>query len=211
MTATRRGERDATWAIRSARSDAGTPGRGWDGLAVDAVLGAAEGEKVHTAKLADGLDDLAAALANSEAALGPAVQVVNDCIADAEAAGLVVGEDSVGPPPSRRDIEQTTVDEHAQAISRAIDTVASLDRHYGREIDAIAARLHGAIPPAVDRGVIPAPNDPWPGRAADAMTGAGIGAAVGSYLGQKSMDEIHEAMSQILAGSAGAGVGANEY
>lgn len=144
----------------------------WDGLAAEAVLAAAEAERIHVTRLVDGIDDLTTVVANAETALGPAVQGVADRIAGAEAAGLVVGEDSVGPAPGRRDIEQSTVDEHAEAISRAIDTVASLDRHYGDEIDAIATRLHAAIPPAVDRGVIPGPDDPWPGRAVDAMTSA---------------------------------------
>lgn len=147
-------------------------GEGWDGLAAEAVLDAAEAEKSHVTKLADGLHDLADALARAEAALGPAVQTVRNRIADAEAAGLVVGDASVAPAPGRTDIEQHTVDGHAAAIRAAIDTVISLDEHYGREIDTIAEKLHSAIPAEVDRAPIPGPDDPWPGRAVDAVTGA---------------------------------------
>lgn len=145
---------------------------GWDGEAADAVLDTVEREKSHVSKLADGLEDLADALRSSQAALGPAVQTVRDRIVDAEAAGLEVGESSVRPVSGRDDIDQSTVDEHAEAISSAVDTVRSLDEHYGREIDQIAARLHAAIPPEVDRSPIPGPDDPWPGRGVDAMTGA---------------------------------------
>jgi len=145
---------------------------GWDGRAAEAVLAAAEGERSHTNGLIDGFDDLAAALTSAEQALRPAVQVVNDRIAAAEAAGLVVRGDSIAPASGAADTEQSVVDEHAEALSQAVDTVASLDLHYGREIDAIAARLHAVIPPEVDRGVIPGPDDPWPGRGVDAMTGA---------------------------------------
>lgn len=145
---------------------------GWDGEAADAVLDTVEREKSHVSTLADGLEDLADALRNSHAALGPAVQTVRDRIADAEAAGLQVGESSVRPLSGRDDIDHSTVDEHAEAISSAVDTVRSLDDHYGRQIDGIAARLHAAIPPGVDRSPIPGPDDPWPGRGVDAMTGA---------------------------------------
>ncbi|WP_240341206.1 WXG100 family type VII secretion target [Dietzia sp. Alg238-R159] len=145
---------------------------GWDGAAADAVLDTVEREKSHVSTLADGLEDLADALRSSHAALGPAVQTVRDRIADAGAAGLEVSESSVRPLSGRDDIDQSTVDEHAEAISSAVDTVRSLDEHYGREIDQIAARLHAAIPPEVDRSPIPGPDDPWPGRGVDAMTGA---------------------------------------
>ena len=148
---------------------------GWDGEAADAVLDTVEREKSHVSTLADGLEDLADALRNSHAALGPAVQTVRDRIADAEAAGLQVGESSVRPLSGRDDIDQSTVDEHAEAISSAVDTVRSLDEHYGREIDQIAARLHAAIPLEVDRSPIPGPDDPWPGRGVDAITGAASG------------------------------------
>ncbi|MDV6299219.1 WXG100 family type VII secretion target [Dietzia maris] len=145
---------------------------GWDGAAADAVLDTVEREKSHVSTLADGLEDLADALRSSHAALGPAVQTVRDRIADAGAAGLEVSESSVRPLSGRDDIDHSTVDEHAEAISSAVDTVRSLDEHYGREIDQIAARLHAAIPPEVDRSPIPGPDDPWPGRGVDAMTGA---------------------------------------
>lgn len=144
---------------------------GWDGRAADAVLDAADAEKTHVTKLADGLHDLVDALARAQAALAPAVQTVRDRIADAEFAGLVVGDTSVAPAPGRSDIAQFTVDEHAAAIRAAIDTVVSLDEHYGREIDAVAEMLHAAIPADVDRTPIPGPDDPWPGQAVDAMTG----------------------------------------
>ena len=143
---------------------------GWDGVAADAVLDAAEGETAHLTKLEDGLEDLVDALGRAAAALGPAVQSVRDRIADAEAAGLVVGEDSVGPAPGRDDLTQDVVDGHVEALGMALDTVRSLDEHYGREIDAIAGRLHQAIPPAVDRAPIPGPDDPWPGVAVTAAT-----------------------------------------
>ena len=145
---------------------------GWEGVAAEAVLDAAEAERAHVTKLADGLADLADVLARAAAALGPAVQSVRDRIAGAESAGLVVGEDSVGPAPGREDVTQDTVDSHVEALGMALDTVRSLDQHYGREIDAVAARLHQAIPPVVDRRPIPGPDSTWPGVAADAVTGA---------------------------------------
>jgi uncharacterized protein YukE len=144
---------------------------GWEGVAADAVLDAAEAEKTHVTKLADGLHDLADTLGRAAAALAPAVEAVRNRVAEAEAAGLVVGATAPVPPPGRTDIGQATVDEHAAAIQSALDTVASLDEHYGREIDAVASMLHAAIPPEVDRSPIPGPDDPWPGRAADAATG----------------------------------------
>lgn len=144
---------------------------GWEGVAADAVLDAADAEKTHVTKLADGLHDLADAVARAGAALAPAVQAVRDRIAEAEATGLLVGYTAVAPAPGRTDIEQATVDEHAHAIRSAIDTVASLDEHYGREIDAVASMLHAAIPAEVDRSPIPGADDPWPGRAVDAATG----------------------------------------
>ena len=145
---------------------------GWDGVAAEAVLDAAELEKRHATRLADGLQDLTDALARAEAALGPAVRTVRDRISDAEAAGLIVGDTSVAPVPGRTDIEQALVDEHAAAIRGAIDTVVSLDEHYGGEIDAVAERLHAAIPTEVDRSPIPRPDDPWPGAGVDATTAA---------------------------------------
>lgn len=145
---------------------------GWEGQAADAVLDAVELERSHVTKLADGLEDLADALRRAQAALGPAVQSVRGRIDDAVAAGLEVGDASVRPMSGRGDIDQATVDGHAEAINSAVDTVRSLDEHYGREIDEIAARLHHAIPPEVDRSLIPGSDSPWPGRAVDAMTGA---------------------------------------
>ena len=76
------------------------------------------------------------------------------------------------PAAGRDDIDQATVDEHAEAIRLAVDTVFSLDAHYGGQIDEIATRLHGAIPSEVDRSPIPGPDDPWPSRGVDAMTRA---------------------------------------
>ncbi|MGN0102029.1 MAG: WXG100 family type VII secretion target [Dietzia sp.] len=151
---------------------------GWDGRAADAVLGAVESEKAHVTRLADGLEELADALARAHNALGPAVRAVRDRISEAEAAGLVVTDVSVEPaaghgaPGTGVAVEQATVDLHAEAIGAALVTVRSLDEHYGREIDDIAARLHSAIPPEVDRSPIPGPHDPWPGRGVDAITGA---------------------------------------
>ena len=148
---------------------------GWDGLAANAVLEAAEGEKQCVTQLSDGLEDLAGALDRAAAALGPAVQSVKDRIAEAEAAGLVVTdvavESGAGGVGAGEGPDQALVDLHAEVISTAIETVRSLDEHYGREIDGIAARIHDAIPPEVDRSQIPGPDDPWPGRAVDAMTG----------------------------------------
>lgn len=149
---------------------------GWDGLAANAVLEAAEGEKQCVTHLSDGLEDLARVLGRAAAALGPAVQSVKDRIAEAEAAGLVVTDVAVEPAAGGVGVgggpDQALVDLHAEVISTAIETVRSLDEHYGREIDGIAARIHDAIPPEVDRSQIPGPDDPWPGRAVDAMTGA---------------------------------------
>lgn len=144
----------------------------WDGLAANAVLDAAETEKRHVIKLRDGLEDLTAELTRAEAALGPAVQTVKERIAEAEFVGLTVGEDSVGPAPGRDDVTQEVVDQHAESISQAIDTVRSLDEHYGRQIDVIASRLHDAFPPEVDRTPIPGPDSSWPIPAVDAITGA---------------------------------------
>lgn len=145
---------------------------GWDGLAADAVLDAVELEKAHVTKLADALDDLVDVLRRAQAALGSAVRAVRERIAEAEGAGLEVGDELVRPAAGRDDIDQATVDEHAEAIRLAVDTVVSLDEHYGGQIDEIATRLHGAIPAEVDRSPIPGPDDPWPGRGVDAMTAA---------------------------------------
>ncbi|MFN3602106.1 MAG: WXG100 family type VII secretion target [Dietzia sp.] len=145
---------------------------GWDGVAADAVLDAAEGEKLHVTKLANGLEDLSDTLTRAAAALGPALQAVRDRIADAEATGLVVGEDSVGPAPGRDEITQDVVDGHVEALGLALDTVGSLDQHYGREIDAIAEMIHRAIPPGVDRGPIPGPDAAILGTAVTTGTGA---------------------------------------
>lgn len=145
---------------------------GWDGRAADAVLDAVEFEKVHVTKLAHALDDLVDVLRRAQVALGPAVREAHGRIAEAEGAGLEVGDESVRPTAGRDDIDQATVDEHAEAISFAVDIVRSLDEHYGEQIDEIATRLHAAIPPEVDRSPIPGPDDPWPGRGVDAMTAA---------------------------------------
>ena len=145
---------------------------GWDGLAADAVLDAVELEKAHVSRLADAFDDLADVLRRARAALGSAVRAVRERIAEAEGAGLEVGDELVRPAAGRDDIDQATVDEHAEAIRLAVDTVVSLDDHYGGQIDEIAARLYGAIPSEVDRSPIPGPDDPWPGRGVDAMTAA---------------------------------------
>lgn len=159
--------------VRSILSDGGEVlDEGWDGLAADAVLDAVELEKAHVTKLADALDDLVDVLRRAQAALGSAVRAVRERIAEAEGAGLEVGDELVRPAAGRDDIDQATVDEHAEAIGFAVDTVVSLDDHYGGQINEIAARLHGAIPSEVDRSPIPGPDDPWPGRGVDAMTAA---------------------------------------
>ncbi|MBB1051922.1 hypothetical protein G6021_12555 [Dietzia sp. CW19] len=145
---------------------------GWDGVAADAVLDAAEGEKVHVTKLADGLGELADALSRAAAAVGPAVQTVRDRIIEAEAAGLVVGEDSVGPAPGRDEITQEVVDGHVEALGQALATVGSLDQHYGREIDAVAGMMYRAIPTEVDRATIPGPDAVILGTAITAGSGA---------------------------------------
>lgn len=154
--------------VRRFLSDGGDAlAEGWEGHAADAVLDAVELEKAHVTKLAHGLEDLADALLRAQAALGPAVQTLRDRIADAE-----VGDSTVRPASGRNDIDQSLVDGHAEAISSAVDTVRSLDEHYGREIDEIAARLHQVIPPEADRPSVPGPDDPWPARGVDGMTGA---------------------------------------
>jgi len=151
---------------------------GWDGRAAEAVLDAVEEEKTHVTRLADGLEDLAEVLARAHDALGPAVQSVRDRIAGAPAGGLLVTNVSVEPGPGARTlgrgvpVDQATIDLHAEAIGAALVTVRSLDEHYGREINGIASRLHSAIPPEVDRSPIPGPDDPWPGRGVDALSGA---------------------------------------
>lgn len=149
-----------------------TLAEGWSGVTANAVLDAAETEKSHVTKLVGGLEDLTDALTRAEAALQPAVQSVRDRVRDAVRAGLVVGQDSVGPGPGRDDITQDTVNAHAETIRMALDTVQSLDEHYGREIDLVATRLHDAIPPEVDRRPIPGGSrNGWFG-AVDAVTGA---------------------------------------
>lgn len=159
--------------VRSILSDGGEAlDEGWDGRAADAVLDAVEIEKMHVTKLADALDDLVDALGRAQAALSSAVRAVRDRVAEAEGAGLEVGDALVRPASGRDDIDQSTVDEHAEAIRSAVDTVRSLDEHYGGEIDEIATRLQAATPPEVDRSPIPGPDDPWPGRVVDALTGA---------------------------------------
>ncbi|GLB65186.1 hypothetical protein NCCP2495_30660 [Dietzia sp. NCCP-2495] len=162
---------------------------GWDGLAAQAVIEAAEGEKRHISHLTAGLEDLDDALVRAVKALGPAVQSVRDRIAEAEAAGLMVEGNTVRPviasaggagagagasagAAADADTVQATVDFHAAQISGAVETVRSLDEHYGREIDRIAAELHASIPAAVDRLPIPGPDNPWLLRGLDAMTGA---------------------------------------
>lgn len=152
---------------------------GWDGLAANAVIEAAEGEKRHVSHLADGLEDLADALVRAQAALVPAVQSVRDRIADAEAAGLIIAGDTVRPATTSAggagagtEPDQAIVDLHAAQIGGAVETVCSLDEHYGREIDQIASQLNASIPAVVDRSPIPGSDDPWPGRGVDAMTGA---------------------------------------
>lgn len=177
--------RDAAEDSRRMLSDGrDTLGEGWTGVAAEAVLDAAETENSHVTKLADGLEDLSDALYRAKAAMEPAVQSVRDRIRDAEWSGLVVGEDSVGPAPARDDIAQDTVSAHAEAIRMALDTVRSLDEHYGREIDLVAARLHNAIPPEVDRRPIPGPDHPWPGHVLDALTSAA------NYGAPKFADEL---------------------
>lgn len=160
---------------------------GWDGLAAQAVIEAAEGEKRHISHLTAGLEDLDDALVRAVKALGPAVQSVRDRIAEAEAAGLMVEGNTVRPviasadgagagasagAAAGADTVQATVDFHAAQISGAVETVRSLDEHYGREIDRIAAELHASIPAAVDRSSIPGPDNPWLLRGVDALTGA---------------------------------------
>ena len=151
---------------------------GWEGVAADAVLDAAEGENVHVSRLAAGLEDLKDIISRAASALGPAVQAVRDRIADAEAAGLVVGEDSVGPAPGRDEISQDIVDGHVEALGLALDTVVSLDQHYGREIDSIAELLHHAIPPGVDREPIPGPDAVVLSTAATVVSGGIKGGAL---------------------------------
>lgn len=145
---------------------------GWEGVAADAVLHAVDSELRHIDALAGHLDDLAQTLEQAGNALDPAVQVVRDRISEAQARGLVVRDDSLAPAAGRDDITQAEVDEYAGAIEEALDVVASLDQHYGRVLDEIAARLHDAIPPEPNRGPIPGPDDPWPGVAVDALTRA---------------------------------------
>lgn len=145
---------------------------GWEGVAADAVLDAADAEQRHVAALAGHLDELTRTLEQARDALGPAVQVVRDRVSQAQACGLVVLEDSISPAPGRDDITEAEVNGHAEAIEQALDVVASLDQLYGGRLDEIATRLHEVIPPEVDKGPIPGPDDPWPGVAVDAITSA---------------------------------------
>lgn len=176
---------DAVKALGTLDKGAGELDKGWDGVAAQAVIEAAEGEKRHVSHLADGLEELVDALVRAAEALGPAVQSVRDRIAEAEAAGLIVEGNTVRPASAGgagadagagtavgADTVQATVDLHAAQISGAVETVRSLDEHYGREIDRIASQLNASIPAAVDRSPIPGPDDPWPVRVVDAMTGA---------------------------------------
>ncbi|MFN3602111.1 MAG: hypothetical protein ACK4UY_12060 [Dietzia sp.] len=143
---------------------------GWEGVAADAVLDAADAEQRHAAALAGHLEELTRLLEQAASALGHAVQAVRDRVSEAQARGLVVLEDSISPMPDRDDITQDDVNGHAEAIELALDVVASLDKLYAHQIDDVAARLHEAIPPEVDRGPIPGPDTPWPGVAVDAIT-----------------------------------------
>lgn len=172
---------DAVKALGTLDKGAGELDKGWDGVAAQAVIDAAEGEKRNITLLADGLEDLVEALGRAADALESAVQSVRHRIEEAEAAGVVVDGDVVRPAIASTggagagagvDTDQATVDLHAAQISGAVETVRSLDEHYGREIDRIAAELHASIPAAVDRSPIPGPDNPWPLRGVDALTGA---------------------------------------
>ncbi|MET3861602.1 uncharacterized protein YukE [Dietzia sp. 2505] len=145
---------------------------GWEGVAADAVLDAADCEHRHIDALAGYLDDLTQTIEQAGNALGPAVKVVRDRIAEAQARGLVVLDDSLAPAAGRDDITQAEVDGRAEASEEALDVVAALDQHYGRTLDGIAARLNDAIPPEPNRGSIPGPDIPWPGVAVAALTRA---------------------------------------
>lgn len=79
--------------------------------------------------------------------------------------------DILAPSPSHIGIDQAVVDFHTGAIRGAIDTVVSLDEHYGREIDVVATRIHDAIPDEPDRSPIPEPDRTWPATFVDAITG----------------------------------------
>lgn len=147
---------------------------GWEGIASETVLNAADAEKRHVTALASYLDDLNRVLKLAADALEPAVQNVRTRITEAHAAGLVVNDTTITPAPGRDDITPTEVAAHADAISSALDTAASLDQHYGARIDQIAGLLQGAIPPEVNRDPIPGPDESWPGVGVgiDALTGA---------------------------------------
>jgi len=150
---------------------------GWSGVAADAVSEAADRERSQVAGLHDDLAALAETLRRAEDALAPAVAALRECLTEAENSGLVVegtgdGGALVRPMPWRQDVDDSVVNGHAEAIGAAVATVRSLDHHYGREIDGIAALLYRSIPPEVDRSPIPGPDDPGPGRAVDAVTGA---------------------------------------
>lgn len=160
---------DAREALSQGLSDLAT---GWEGVAADAVLDAVDTELRRTAALAGHLDDLTRTLEEAARALGPAVQVVRDRIADAQAQGLVVLAGAISPAPGRDDIPPVEVDAHAAAIEQALGVVASLDQLYGSRLDEIASRLSDTIPPEVDRGPIPGPDGPRPGAAFDALTAA---------------------------------------
>ncbi|WP_375546013.1 WXG100 family type VII secretion target [Dietzia cinnamea] len=162
----------ADGARRVLEDGAGLLDEGWDGRSADAVLDAVENEKRHVAALAMGLEDLEDALRRAAEAIRSALATLQGRLADAEADGLQIVGDSLTLVDGRGETPQAILDLHAEAIRGAIETVRSLDEHYAREIDEIAAALHHAIPPAVDRSPIPGPDDPWPGRGVDAMTGA---------------------------------------
>lgn len=158
---------------------------GWSGVAADAVLETADRERSHVAGLHEDLAALAETLRRAQDALAPAVAALCECLTEAENSGLVVegtgdGGALVRPMPWRQDVDDSVVNGHAEAIGAAVATVRSLDHHYGREIDGIAALLNRSIPPEVDRSPIPGPDDPWPGRAVDAAT-RGMDAALGRH------------------------------
>ena len=170
----------ADGARRVLEDGAGLLDEGWDGRSADAVLDAVENEKRHVAALAMGLEDLEDALRRAAEALRSALATLQDRLADAEAVGLQIVGDSLTWVESRGDTDQATLDLHSEAIRGAVETVRSLDEHFAREIDEIAAALHDAIPPAVDRSPIPGPDDPWPSRGVDVATG-GFQAAFPRY------------------------------
>ncbi|WP_314037044.1 WXG100 family type VII secretion target [Dietzia sp. CH92] len=110
---------------------------GWDGRAADAVLGAVESEKAHVTRLADGLEDLADALARAHAALGPDDPCPGrgvDAITGAMSGGYPARADELDPATRGRHTRNPAPDDFGRAASSGL-------RWFGRVAGAAGGGL----------------------------------------------------------------------